>query len=56
MTKLQYLFVTLVDSDIFQFIHCDLSEKFVLQHCEHIFVYVDMQSVYRCMQCLHHLN
>ena len=32
------------------------TEKFVLQHCEHIFVYAGMQNLCRCMQCLHHLN
>ena len=39
-----------------KFLHCGLFEEFVLQDCEHILVYADMQNVYRCMQCLHNLN
>ena len=57
MTKLQNVFVAVVNMDIFQ-MTLKLSVftvNFVLQYCEHIFVYADMQNVCRCMQCLHHL-
>ena len=42
MTKLKDLFVSLVNMDVLdgtkiKFIHCKLSEQFVLQHCEYIF-------------------
>ena len=44
MTKLQNLFVALVNMDIFQMtLKLSLfTVDFVLQHCEHIFVYADM--------------
>ena len=51
MTKLQNLFVALVNMDTFQMtLKLSLFTVFVLQHCEHIFVYADMQNVCRCMQ------
>ena len=67
MTKLQNLFVALVNINIskygylsddikIKFIHCGLLKKLVLKHYEHIFVYADIQNVCRCIQCLHHLN
>ena len=58
MTKLLNVFVALLNMDIFQMtlkLSLFTVEKFVLQHCEHIFVYADMQNVCRYMQCLHHL-
>ena len=53
MTKLQNLFVALVNVKIFQ-----MTQKLRLFRviCEDIFVYADMQNACRCMQCLHHLN
>ena len=54
MNKLQNLFVVLVNTDIFQ-----MTLKLgvlSLETLKHIFVYADMQNVWRYMQCLHHLN
>ena len=52
MTKLQNLFVALVNTAIlqmilkFSFFHYGLLERFVLQHCEHIFVYAECLQMY----------
>ena len=55
MTKLQNLFVALVNMDIFQMtlklsLFTELLENLVVQDCEPAFVYADMQNVCRCMQ------
>ena len=62
MTKLQNLFVTLANMDIFQtrlkfsLFTMDFKSNLCYNIVNNIFVYANMQNVWRCMQCLHHLN
>ena len=55
MTKHQNLFVALVNMDIFP-MTLQFSIYSLLTNKCNLFVYADMQNVYRCMQCLHHWN
>ena len=61
MTKLQNVFVALVNMDIFQMtlklslLTVDFKSNLYYKIVSTFFVYADMQNVCRCMQCLHHL-